>query len=311
MYNPKDGELIFAGFLIRVKVNFQILIPKYLKHFVQTKEYWNWVTIMSMRSGQPGINGNEYASLNIPLPPILEQKRIAKALSNVDELINILDKLITKKRNIKQGAMQQLLTGKTRLPGFTGDWEVRKLGDLVEFRNGKAHENIISDNGKFTVINSKFISSEGKVIKYSMFCLCSVFKDEIAMVMSDVPNGKAIAKCFYIKHNNIYTLNQRVCLLKTLFVDSRFLFYILNRHSYYLSFDDGVKQTNLRKDDVLNCPLKLLPIPEQKAIAEILTNLDEEIEALEKKRDKYKAIKQGVMSVLLTGKKRLYQDFQD
>ncbi len=242
----------------------------------------------------------------IPIPPPEEQKAIAQTLSDVDALIAALDKLIAKKRHIKTATMQQLLTGKTRLPGFGGEWEVKKLGDVVDFSNGKAHENSILPNGKFIVINSKFISTQGEVKKYSDSCFCSVSTDQIVMVMSDVPNGKAIAKCFYIDKEDRYTLNQRICSLKAITVDSKILFYLIDRNPYYLAFDDGVKQTNLRKEDVLSCPLKLPPtLEEQKAIAQFLSDIDSAIAALEKRRAKTQAIKQGMMQQLLTGKTRI------
>lgn len=116
LYNPKDGQLVFAGFLIRVKVNHQKLDAQYLKGFLTTKPYWDWVNVMSMRSGQPGINGNEYAQLHIPLPPTLEeQKAIAQILSDMDAEIEALEQKRDKHKALKQGMMQELLTGKTRL----------------------------------------------------------------------------------------------------------------------------------------------------------------------------------------------------
>jgi type I restriction enzyme S subunit len=116
LYNPQDGELVFAGFLIRVKANPQKLDARYLKGFLNTKAYWNWVTVMSMRSGQPGINGNEYAQLHISLPPTLEeQKAIAQIFSDMDTEIAALEQKCDKYKAIKQGMMQVLLTGKTRL----------------------------------------------------------------------------------------------------------------------------------------------------------------------------------------------------
>lgn len=252
------------------------------------------------------LNLEMFRKLLIPLPPLPEQKAIAQTLSDVDVLIAELDKLIAKKRHIKTATMQQLLTGKTRLPGFSGEWEVKKLGDVVDFSNGKAHENSILPNGKFIVINSKFISTQGEVKKYSDSCFCSVSTDQIVMVMSDVPNGKAIAKCFYIDKEDRYTLNQRICSLKAITVDSKILFYLIDRNPYYLAFDDGVKQTNLRKEDVLSCPLKLPPtLEEQKAIAQVLSDINTEITALEKRRAKTQAIKQGMMQELLTGRTRL------
>ena len=126
------------------------------------------------------------------------------------------------------------------------------------------------------------------------------------MVMSDIPNGKALAKCFLVPEDNKYALNQRICSLRAESVDNVFLSLILNRNKYYLGFDSGTGQTNLKRNDVLNCPIPLPPtLEEQTRIAQILSDMDSEIEALEKKLAKYKQIKQGLMQVLLTGKIRL------
>ena len=130
-YRSEDGQLVFAGFLIRMRTNPNRLLPDYLAAYVTTGPYWSWVRLMSMRSGQPGINGNEYAQLPVPHPPLPEQRAIATALSNGDALLGGLDRLIAKKRDLKQAAMQQLLNGHTRLPGFHNEWEVKKIGDFA------------------------------------------------------------------------------------------------------------------------------------------------------------------------------------
>src|SRR5258707_14650935 len=100
---------------------------------------------MSMRSGQPGINSTEYAQLPIPLPSLPEQHAIATALSDVDALITSLDRLIAKKRDIKQATMKQLLTGKTRLPGFRGEWDVKMLGDITRSTAGGTPSTLIKE----------------------------------------------------------------------------------------------------------------------------------------------------------------------
>lgn len=153
-----------------------------------------------------------------------------------------------------------------RFKEFSGEWEEKQLGKIVKFTNGKAHENCIDEQGEYIVVNSKFISSNGKVIKKSRENLCSLNMGDIAFVMSDVPNGKALAKCYFIEQNSQYTLNQRICALTPMSIESKFLFYILNRHKYFLKFDNGVGQTNLRKDDVLNCPLTIPSLKEQEKI---------------------------------------------
>ena len=133
LYDPKDGLLVFAGFLIRISPDSKRLLPGFLSQYVRSRAYWSWIKANSMRSGQPGVNGHEYACLPIPMPPTkAEQEAIAEALSDADALIESLEGLIAKKRQIKQGAMQELLTGKTRLPGFSGEWEEKSLGELAD-----------------------------------------------------------------------------------------------------------------------------------------------------------------------------------
>ena len=150
------------------------------------------------------------------------------------------------------------------------DWLETTLGKSCEFYNGKAHENQIDDNGEFIVVNSKFISSDGITIKRTNKALFPLYKNDIVMVMSDVPNGKALAKCYFIEENNKYSLNQRICAIRSNKFDVKYLYYHLNRHPYLLSFNNGENQTNLRKDDILKCPLYLPPLPEQKRIVAIL-----------------------------------------
>jgi len=186
------------------------------------------------------------------------------------------------------------------------DWEVKRLGTVAYFKNGKAHENYISEDGNYIVVNSKFISSEGSVAKYSTRNFSPANDGDITLVMSDIPNGKALAKCYLIRQNNRFAVNQRICSLSAYGVDNTFLFYVLNRNSYFLQFDNGVSQTNLRKDEVLSC---LLPVPptanEQTAIAKVLSDIDALIESLDKLIAKKKLIKKGAMQGLLTGKRRL------
>ena len=150
------------------------------------------------------------------------------------------------------------------------NWEIKKSGEVCEFYNGKAHEKSIDENGKYKVVNSKFVSSNGTKAKRTQTAQFPLFKDDIVMVMSDVPNGKTLAKCFLIDKNDTYSLNQRVCAFRTNNFDKRFLFYQLNRNPYFLAFNNGENQSNLRKGDILNCPLFVPSIKEQKQIVKIL-----------------------------------------
>lgn len=302
--------------------------------------------------------------LKLSLPPKKEQTAIANALSDMDALLSELENLIAKKQAIKTATMQQLLTGKTRLPQFAfysdinstegdvegqrnhssatnvnvgacddgylasqesvgmnsrrkgtkpselgeipEDWEVVNLGEIISFKNGAAHEDCVDEYGNFVLVNSKFVSTEGRVRKGASECRQAASNNDLLMVMSDVPNGKAIAKCFLVDQDNLYTVNQRICILKPLDeMNPIFLLKVLSRNSYYLAFDDGAKQTNLRRQDVLSCPLVKPSKEEQTAIATILSDMDNEIQTLEQRLSKTRQIKQGMMQELLTGKTRL------
>ena len=186
------------------------------------------------------------------------------------------------------------------------DWDVKLLPQVTRFRGGKAHEQFISETGDYVCVNSKFISSDGKVRKHCFRNFCCARLNDILMVMSDLPNGKALAKAFLADADDRYAVNQRVCSLTTHRDCPQYLFYILNRNPYFLKFDDGVSQTHLLNRVFQKCPIPLPPtLLEQEAIAGALSDADAWIESLEQLIAKKRQIKQGAMQELLTGKRRL------
>jgi len=201
---------------------------------------------------------------------------------------------------------------KIRFKEFAGEWEEKKLGGIASFKNGKAHEQDISNNGKFIVINSKFISSSGAIRKHSDKQICPVIADDIVMVMSDVPNGRAIAKCFLIDEDNKYTLNQRICALtaKKNVANSEFLNLRVNRNHYFLKFDNGVSQTNLRRDDVLDLKIFAPTLHEQRKIAGFLGAVDGKVEKLEQKKKAFEGFKKGIMQKIFSQRIR-FEDEND
>ncbi len=142
--------------------------------------------------------------------------------------------------------------------------EITTLGESCEFFNGKAHEKDIDEKGKYIVVNSKFISSDGTKFKRTNEQMFPLYKGDIVMVMSDVPNGKALAKSFIVDKDNTYSLNQRICCIRSKEFDTKYLYYQLNRNEHFLAFNNGENQTNLRKDDILNCPLLKPSMEEQR-----------------------------------------------
>ncbi|HDS7241230.1 restriction endonuclease subunit S [Morganella morganii] len=238
------------------------------------------------------------------LPSFSEQQKIADCLSSLDSVIFLQTQKIDALQQYKKGLMQKLFPaeGETvselRFGGFKSspDWNSSTLGELANYTNGKAHENHVTDLGKYVVVNSKFISSEGSIIKKTDNALCISQKNDILMVLSDVPNGKAIAKCYFVASDNKYTVNQRICkITPKRNVLGNFLFFYLNRNSFFLTFDDGVKQTNLRKEDVLSCPVNYPSLQEQQKIADCLSSLDELITNETQKLAVLKTHKTGLM----------------
>jgi len=299
-------EAVFASYLIRLKTSGKIS-PEFLYSVFNSSIYWKQIKQFLGGSAQGGVNASLLSDIKIPLPVFNEQVSIAEILFCINDAIEKSDQIIEKTKQLKKGLMQQLLTGSIRLKGFEGKkWITKKLKDLANFQNGKAHERCISQDGQYTVVNSKFISTSGNVAKYSNQNLCPLFKNDIVMVMSDIPKGRALAKCYLIDEDNKFTLNQRICSIRAEKINNEFLYYRLNRNKHYLSFDDGVNQTNLKKEDVLNCPISFPESEdEQIQIAQTFKSIESEIELLENKSFYLDFLKKGLMQVLLTGKKRV------
>ncbi len=291
IYNHSDGQLVYAGFLI--KTNICKADSKYVFYFTQTYPYKLWVISESMRSGQPGINAEQLKTLNIPLPPLPEQRRIASALSDIDSLISSLDELLEKKRNIKQGTMQQLLTGKTRLNGFSEPWVEKKLGE-VEIRNGSMLKSSEYKDGAIPVIAGGK-KPAGFHSEYNRE------KDTITISGSGANAGYIAFYQNSIFASDCSTINEQKDF------DIKFMYYtlLLKQEAVY-KCQAGGAQPHIHAKDISDIVL-LLPtdMTEQRAIASILTSMDDEIQALQAQRDKYTLIKQGMMQQLLTGKIRI------
>lgn len=281
------------------------------KHFLLQLLNSNFLQTQYKRLAAGGIVQNISSEIvyNTLLPKIskVEQQKIAACLSSLDEVITAETEKLDLLQDHKKGLLQQLFPAegetqpKFRFPEFKddGDWEETTLDEVADYENGKAHEQEISDTGKYKVVNSKFISTEGEVVKYTDSANLMANTGDILMVLSDIPNGKAIAKCFYVDEDDTYTVNQRICKITPTDIDNKFLFYIQNRNKYFLAFDDGVKQTNLRKETVLSFPfLKPKDPKEQEKIATCLTLADDLIKKQEDKVVSLQAHKKGLLQQL-------------
>jgi type I restriction enzyme S subunit len=314
---------VFAGFLIRIKCDPKKILPNYLFQYTKTKSYWDWVKIMSMRSGQPGINGKEYTELPLLLPKIInEQHAIAEALSNMDSLIAAQEALIAKKRAIKLGVMQELLTGKRRLPGFSGEWKCRKLTEICWFQEGpgvrttqftrsgvKLFNGSNIQNGRINLDNTdRYISEKEAFGPYSHFL---ADEGDLVIASSGVTIDKFEEKVAFIEKEHLpLCMNTSTIRFKPNkdHLQPYFLLNFLMSDSFKQqigSIATGSAQLNFGPAHIIKVRIDVPDMEEQIAIVEILTDLSEQILILEEKLQKTKFLKQGMMQELLTGRIRL------
>ncbi len=245
----------------------------------------------------------------LPVAPLPEQEKIAKILTTWDNAIEQQQALIAKKQQLKKGLMQQLLTGKTRFPAFTYDWQVVKLGDICNITTGTSKSQYIGD-GENYIIDMGSISKDGKLIatkktNYSNdFLACG----DLVMPKDDIGGGQIIGKVAFINSNHKYILGDHVFRLTVKNDDSLFLSFLINNFSFNKEIKrkvTGSAQLGLSKKSVESEKLKLPHLKEQQKIAEVLSNADKEIELLNKELNEIKQQKKSLMQKLLTGKVRV------
>uniref|UniRef100_UPI0025A581CE restriction endonuclease subunit S n=1 Tax=Lactobacillus taiwanensis TaxID=508451 RepID=UPI0025A581CE len=256
----------------------------------------NHITSTYLQGGQGNLSAKIIKKLLIKLPTLEDQGKVSNLIAQVDKLITLQQRKLELLKEIKKGLLQKMFADKSKFPilrfeGFHAEWEQRKLYEVADYRNGKAHEQHIYIHGNYIVVNSKFVSTSGEAKKYSDKLIEPLMKNEIAFVLSDVPNGKALARTFLVKRSQKYTLNQRVAgITPHPNMNSYFLFILMNRNPYFLKFDDGVGQTNLSKKDVEqfneNYPTKR----EQQKIGEIFVKLDSLLTLQQRKYNSFRTI---------------------
>lgn len=304
IYNKKDGKLYYAGFLIKAHVKSEN--SNFVFYQTLTERYAKWVQLTSMRSGQPGINANEYSEFGIQIPCLQEQQKIASLFTELDDLIQSAEKELEGYRELKHGMLQKMFPKKgekvpeIRFPEFTSDWEQRKLGEITIYRNGTGHEEKQSESGKYELINLNSISIDGGLKPSGKFIdeeTETLLKDDLVMVLSDVGHGDLLGRVALIPENNRFVLNQRVALLRNKgSVDIQYLFSYINAHQIYFKKEGaGSSQLNISRGSVENFDVLLPHKDEQKKIGSYFANLDNLIQSAEKELDGYKELKKGLL----------------
>lgn len=264
----------------------------------------------------PGLSRFDILDQEIPLPPTLaEQEAIAEALGDADAFIESLEQLISKKRQIKQGAMQELLTGKRRLPGFSGEWETKRLGDIAEIQSGGTPSTTQPQFWDGDVLwctptditalkGHKYLSDTSrKITLQGLKCSSAEMIPAKSIVMT---SRATIGECA-INQVPVSTNQGFKNLIPFESVDVEFLYYLLlTKKQEFISLCGGSTFLEISKTQLFTFEVKLPATKEeQTAIATILSDMDSEITALEEKLAKASQIKQGMMQELLTGRIRL------
>ena len=262
----------------------------------------------------PYIKMGTLTEMNIAVPKNREEQiAIAFVLLEMSALISSLEKLIAKKRAIKQGEMQELLTGKRRLPGFSGKWGMRRLGEVVEFMRGRAlSKSDISDNGSFKCIHYGQLFTEYKElireVKSRTNKTDGYFyskENDVLVPTSDVtPRGLATASC--IREKGVILGGGILIIRFNSGYDGLFFSYFVSQNKVaILKLVKGSTVFHIYANDLATLEINFPDFSEQIAIANVLNDMDIELEVLEQRLAKYKMLKQGMMQVLLTGKVRL------
>lgn len=295
-------DTTYSGFMIRFRPDIEMDV-NFSRFIYSTAKIRKQILASSTSSANSNINQESLQRIKLSLPYEPEQTQIGNTFQKLDSLLNQHHQKHAKLSNIKKAMLEKMFPkqGETipeiRFKGFSGEWKKKELRQTAIYRNGKAHEKSIDANGHYIVVNSKFVSTNGRVKKHSNEQISPLVINEICFVLSDVPNGKAIARTFLITQNNLYTLNQRIAgVTPNENSHHYFLYILLNRNPYFLKFDDGAKQTNLSVSDVESFTSLYPSVEEQTQIGNYFQKLDALINRHQQQITKLKNIKQACLS---------------
>ncbi|MBT8895245.1 restriction endonuclease subunit S [Lactobacillus delbrueckii subsp. bulgaricus] len=311
IYRDSDGELYYAGFLIRQKVNKETS-AQFVYQNTLTKAWERYVQVMSQRSGQPGINAQEVGRFELAIPEKAEQDKIAHLFNSLDNLIAANQRKLAKLKELKQGYLQKMFpkngakVPELRFAGFADDWEERKLSDVANHRGGTSIEKYFDKEGVYKVIsigsyglNSRYVDQNVRAISNEITDGRVVNSGELTMVLNDkTANGTIIGRTLLVEKDNEYVINQRNEIIspKENF-DSNFAYTILNGpfREKVKRIAQGGTQIYVNYPAVSNLNLELPKIEEQQKIGSFFKQLDDTIALHQRKLDLLKEQKKGFL----------------
>jgi len=259
---------------------------EYLYHISQSFLIQKTVKHLVNEAAQPNLGKADFDKILIPLPPLPEQVAIAEVLSDTDSLITALEKRIAKKRLIKQGTMQKLLTPKD-------NWEVKKLGEVAEIYQSETISQEVFTKDGFLVYGANGIVGKYKKYNHKSWQTTITCRGSTCGTVN-----KTTDKCWITGNAMVVNIDSNPKLQKT------FFYHLLKRQDF-TNCITGSGQPQIVREPLFNFEITIPTLPEQNRIAAILSDMDREINVLEKKLTKTKQLKQGLMQLLLTGKIRL------
>lgn len=272
--------------------------------------------VVATGNGQPNLNTELIGNILIPLPPLEEQRAIAAALREIDGQIAALDELIAKKRDLEQGAMQELLTGDRRLPGFSREWKKTTLDKIGTFTKGRGikKDDVIPDGipciryGEIYTRYNDYIRDIYSFIPRTIAEESQRLKQGDLLFAGSGETAEEIGKCIaFLDDREVYAGGD-IVIFSPQNQNSMYLGYLLNHISIVIQkarMGQGDAVVHISARNLGQLELHLPEIEEQTAIASLISEMDTEIETLEAERDKTRALKQGMMHELLTGNTRL------
>jgi type I restriction enzyme S subunit len=326
-YIPVDSEFdryVISQSQFRVRFNLSAVLPNWIALYFLSPLGSAKLLEGKGHTGVPALAQatTKFRQLHIPLPSLDEQRAIATALSDVDALIAGLEKLIAKKRDLKQAAMQQLLTGQTRLPGFSGVWAVKRLGDVGECLRGVSYKGDAdlfphdTDRSKRllrsnNVQESLVVTSDLQYVKVDRVREHQILREGDVLICMANGSKALVGKAAYFEINDgfEYTFGAFMGAYRgNEQANRRFVFYLFQTgryRDYITNLLAGSSINNLSPSSIESLEFKFPKLSEQEAIAETLTDMDRELIALESRLAKTCELKQGMMQELLTGRTRL------
>ena len=310
-----NNALTFTTLITTTDSN--LLLPEFLSLYLNSSFGALEIESLQAGGGRNNLNVNDFVNFRIPLPLISEQRKIIEYLKEIDRYLEFTDRQLSKKKAIKQGAMQELLTGKKRLPGFSGEWKSYKLRDLGEFLKGSGISRAESNTGKIPAVrygelythhHNYVVDYISRISKDVAAKAKQVYKGDILFAASG-ETKEEIGKCAAIfSQETIYAGGDILIFRPSVYLNPIFMGTLLNtadvcRQRAEKGQGDAV--VHIHADSLGSIKIRIPENSEQDAIADILFDMDKEIKLLEQKLEKYRQVKRGMMQQLLTGKIRL------